>query len=110
MEFYPQRVYGVEWNDEFVNKLVEWDVEEHGDFSLDLDHGEDFCYMLQDEYEISAQVREFEWVRGGYIQGLYGLQWGTTYLVIDEDDKDKIPLLEEKLGVTFEEGGYSELG
>ena len=110
MEFYPQRVYGVEWNDEFVNKLVEWDVEEHGDFSLDLDHGEDLCYMLQEEYEIAAQGREFEWVRGGYIQGLYGLQWGTTYLVIDEDDKDKIPLLEEKLGVTFEEGGYSELG
>ena len=110
MEFYPQRVYGVEWNDEFVNKLVEWDVEEHGDFSLDLDHGEDLCYMLQEEYEISAQVREFEWVRGGYIQGLYGLQWGTTYLVIDEDDKDKIPLLEEKLGVSFEEGGCSELG
>ena len=58
MEFYPQRVYGVEWNDEFVNKLVEWDVEEHGDFSLDLDHGEDLCYMLQDEYEISGSEQE----------------------------------------------------
>ena len=32
------------------------------------------------------------------------------YLVIEEYDKDKIPLLEEKLGVTFDEGGYSELG
>ena len=31
-------------------------------------------------------------------------------LVIGEYDKDKLPLLEEKLGVTFDEGGYSELG
>ena len=59
MEFYPQRVYGVEWSDEFVKKLVEWDEEEHGDFSLDLDHGEDLCYMLQEEYDVSAQIREF---------------------------------------------------
>ena len=110
MEFYPQRVYGVEWNDEFVKKLVEWDAEEHGDFSLDLDHGEDLCYMLQEEYDVSATIREFEWVKGDYIQGLYGLNWNTMYLVIEEYDKDKLPLLEEKLGVTFDEGGYSELG
>jgi len=110
MEFYPQRVYGVEWNDEFVNKLVEWDVEENGDFDLDLDHGEDLCYMLQEEYDISAQIKEFQWTKGGEIQGLYGLQWGATYLVVDESDKDKLSLLEEKLEVVFEEGGYSELG
>ena len=110
MEFYPQRVYGVEWNNEFVSKLVEWDVEEHGDFDLDLDHGEELCDMLQDKYDVSARIREFEWVRGGYIQGLYGLNWDTTYLVVEEYDKDKLPLLEEKLGVVFEEGGYSELG
>jgi len=110
MEFYPQRVYGVEWNSDFVSKLVEWDAEEHGEFSLDFDHGEDFCDMLQEKYNVSAQIKEFEWVKGGYVQGLYGLQWGTTYLIVDEHDKDKIPLLEKKLGVAFEEGGYSELG
>ena len=110
MEFYPQRVYGVEWSDEFVKKLVEWDVEEHGNFDLDLDHGEDLCYMLQEEYDVSATIREFEWVKCGYIQGLYGLNCNTMYLVIEEYDKDKLPLLEEKLGVTFDEGGYSELG
>jgi len=110
MEFYPQRVYGVEWSDEFVKKLVDWDEEEHGQFCLDLDHGEEFCYMLQDMYDVSATIREFEWVKGGYIQGLYGLEWGTTYLVIEEYDKDKIPFFEKRLGVTFDEGGYSELG
>ena len=66
--------------------------------------------MLQEEYDVTATIREFEWVKGGYIQGLYGLNWNTMYLVIEEYDKDKIPLLEEKLGVVFEEGGYSELG
>ena len=110
MEYYPQRVYGVEWNNEFVNKLVDWDVNEHGEFDLDLDHGEELAYLIQEQYDVSAQVRDFQWVKGGYVQGLYGLQWDTPYLLIEHYDKEKIPLLEKKLGVTFEEGGYSELG
>ena len=110
MQFYPQRVFGIEWDNEFVNKLVEWDEEEYGEFDPDCDHGDTITELLSDEYGIEAYVKSFEWVRGGYVQGLSGLDWGTTYLIIDEYHEDSIPLLEEKLGASFSVGTYSELG
>ena len=84
MQFYPQRVFGVEWNNEFVNKLVEWDEEEYGEFDPDCDHGDTLVELLSEEYGIEAHIKSFEWVRGGYVQGLSGLDWGTTYLIVDE--------------------------
>ena len=110
MQFYPQRVFGVEWNNEFVNKLVEWDEEEYGEFNLEHNHDDTIVELLSEEYGIEAHIKSFEWVRGGYVQGLSGLDWGTTYLVIDEYHEDSIPALEGKLGVSFTIGTYSELG
>ena len=109
MQFYPQRVFGIEWNNEFVNKLVEWDEEEHGEFELAY-HSDVFIELLSEEYSIEAHIKSFEWVKGGYVQGLSGLDWGTTYLIVDEFHEDSIPLLEEKLGASFSVGTYSELG
>jgi|ETNvirnome_6_100_1030635.scaffolds.fasta_scaffold15297_4 hypothetical protein len=111
MEYYPQIVYGAEWSNKFINVLLEWDAEEHGEFDVeDYDHRELFEELLYDEHEVEAQIKEFKWARGGYVQGLEGLEWGTLYLVVDEYDKKGKDVLEEKLDISFCEGRYSELG
>ena len=47
MQFYPQRVFGVEWDNEFVNKLVEWDEEEYGEFDLEHNHDDTIVELLR---------------------------------------------------------------
>ena len=111
MQFYPCIVFGAEWDDEFVNKLVEWDEEEYGEFDKDgYDHPELFAELVYDKYEVEVSIKEFEWVKGGYVQGLSGLNWGVPYLIIDEYSEDAKPVLEDALGVTFDRGTYSQLG
>ncbi len=111
MQFYPCIVFGAEWNDEFVERLVEWDVEEYGEFDKDdYGHAEAFAELVYDNYGAEVSIKEFEWVKGGQVQGLSGLAWNTPYLIVDEYSEDKKPLLDEALNVSFDTGKYSQLG
>jgi len=110
MQFYPRSVMGVEWDDDFVSTLVEWDEEEHGEFDVsDWSHRETFQELLYDNHGVDASIQEFEWVKGGYVQGLTGLNWDTTYLIVERDQGYE-DVLQEKLNVELEPGSYSELG
>ena len=110
MQFYPKSVMGAEWHDDFVHRLVEWDEEEYGEFDVsDWAHRETFQELLYDNHGVDASIQEFEWVKGGYVQGLTGLSWDTTYLIVDRDCGYE-DVLQEKLSVDFEVGSYSQLG
>jgi len=110
MQFYPMNVLGAEWDDNYINELVDWDEEEYGKFDVsDWEHREIFESLMYDVHGIEASIKEFEWVKGGYVQGLTGLAWDTIYLIIDLDGEDK-NLIQEKLDLPFEEGSYSQLG
>ncbi len=115
MQFYPQKNKGFVINHdvaeelEISDELILWE-EEYNEAPL--------IEAIQERFGVEPErVRHFEYSRGGYVQGLQGFDYDSTYVLFDEYTEASCPdewenlvsILEEK-DIDIIEGSWAELG
>ena len=115
MQFYPQKSTGFVINHELAeeleltDELLLWE-EEANELPL--------IEAIEERFGVEPErIRHFEYSRGGYVQGLQGFDYDSTYVLFDEYTvnyssegwDNLINLLEEK-DVDIIEGSWAEMG
>ena len=115
MQFRPKRAIGFEINDEIAAQLELSEQYENWKTTKD---ALQFNIGLEEKYGFpegpEAMIWDFQYERGGEIQGLQGFEWNKTYCWFFGGTKVKgWKGFENKLkkkGVCFQSGAWSELG
>lgn len=115
MQFYPQKSkgfvidYDLAEELEVLNELLLWE-EEYNELPL--------IEAIEEKFGVEPErIRYFEYSRGGYVQGLQGFNYDSTYVLFGEyieklcpeEWENLIKTLEEK-DVDLIEGSWAELG
>jgi|10_taG_2_1085330.scaffolds.fasta_scaffold34265_1 hypothetical protein len=113
MQYYPQHFFGFALNENVAEKL---DLTEAFD-SYEMSYEEDLFFEGFDtKFGIEPyKFADTTYERGGYVQGLQGFDWDTTYVCFhpatsgDDRWRTMVSRLSE-LGIEMEEGHWSQLG
>tara|TARA_Y100000593_G_scaffold63576_1_gene117499 strand:+ start:1889 stop:2230 length:342 start_codon:yes stop_codon:yes gene_type:complete len=113
MQYYPQHYYGF-IVDNSVAELLDLS-EAYDAYEMAYDE-EQFFDQFENKFGVSPyQFTDTTYERGGYVQGLQGFDWDSTYVCFhpatagDEKWNNMISKL-QKLGIPMEEGRWSQLG
>ena len=115
MQYYPQSRkgfvidYDLAEQLNFLDEFVLWE-EEYNELPL--------MEVIEEKLGVEPiGVQHFEYVRGGYVQGLQGFDYDTSYILFDQDSEQIYPEEWETLINTLEEndvnvvhGSWAELG
>tara|TARA_R110002074_G_scaffold14595_6_gene50238 strand:- start:13 stop:354 length:342 start_codon:yes stop_codon:yes gene_type:complete len=113
MQFYPQHFMGFIVNNETAGNLQLTEAFDSYEMSYDEDS---FFDKFEESYGVAPyKFADTTYERGGYVQGLEGFEWDTTYIcfhptsVGDAKWENMISKL-ENLGIFMQEGRWSQLG
>ena len=112
MQYYPQHFFGFALDDEVAEKLQLTEAFDNYEMSYEED---DFFEGFGERYGVEPyKFADTTYERGGYVQGLQGFEWDTTYVCFHPattgDDKWKKMVAQlQELGIAVEEGHWSQL-
>ena len=113
MHYYPQHFLGFVVNEEVAEQLELTEAFNIYEMSYDED---EFFDQFEDRFGIPPyQFTDTTYHKGGYVQGLQGFNWDSTYVCFhpatagDEKWNNMVSQLEE-IGISMHEGRWSQLG
>ena len=113
MQYYPQHYYGFVVNNTVAQQLTLNEAYDTYEMSYD---EEQFFDEFYERYGIEPyKFTDTTYERGGYVQGLQGFEWDSVYLCFhpastgDEKWNNMVSDL-ENLGISMQEGRWSQLG
>ena len=106
MHYSPQRASGFKIDEEVAEGLGL--LKEYKVWKDDWDY-DAFCDAFEEKYGAKpSELKEFEYQRGGYIQGLEGFEYDADYVLWSEWGED--PPSELPNDLLLEEATWAELG
>lgn len=122
MQYYPKEGFGFEYNEDMekeLNEAAKLSGEEYVSFEKQPEKLKQLLVekfkMPTGQFGVDVDVTEFEYERGGYIQGLSGFEYGKKYVMIDgvtpktKGMKTWIRKMETKYYINFQEGEWTQL-
>lgn len=112
MQFYPQHYFGFAIDEEVAEKLQLTEAFDMYEMSYDEN---EFFEGFNEKFGIEPyRFTDTTYERGGYVQGLTGFDWDSTYVCFDRtqagDEKwEKMIRALSELDIPVEEGEWSQL-
>ena len=115
MQYYPKTMKGLLLNEDVAEQLGL--LEEYQLYQEDYDY-DPFNEAFNEKYGVEPEYpKDFEWKKGGYVQGLQGFDWDREYLLFDTwveeqhpEEWEKFIAIMEEMDIDVIEGSWAELG